>query len=141
MASVAGLGGLTGNVQGGQAGGGTTENVASVSGQNPQQQSPEAAYFSTGNVSEEDKKMLVETITEYRNSWAQDRLERIRQWMENIFYWKGIQVIEWDTSTNCWYDTLAWARSQWQDDGEDTDLERWINPLVLMFCNVFTGTM
>jgi ribosomal protein L37AE/L43A len=141
MASVAQVGGLAGNVQGGQADGGTTANVAAVSGQNPQQLSPEAAYFSTGNVTEADKKMLVDTVTEYRSSWAQDRLERIRQWMQNLFYWKGIQVIRWDTSTNCWYDALAWARSQGQDSGEDTDLERWINPLVLMFCNVFTGTM
>lgn len=141
MASVAGLGGLPGNVQGGQADGGTTENVAAVGGENPQEQSPEAAYFSTGNVSGADKKMLVDTLSEYRAGWAQDRLERIRQWMENIFYWKGIQVIEWNTATNCWYDVQAWARSQNQDDGEDTDLTRWINPLVLMFCNVFTGTM
>lgn len=124
----------------GDAGGDTGE-VASVSGQNPQKMSPEAMYFSTGDVSEADKKMLVDTISEYRGSWAQDRLERIRQWMENVFYWKGIQCIRWDTNSNCWYDMLAWSRSQNQDDGEDTDLERWINPLVLMFCNVFTGTM
>ena len=147
MASMAGLGGLPGftgfgDVQGGQQMGGTTANVAVVSAQNPQQQSPEAAYFSTGNVSEADKKMLVETISDYRNSWAQDRLARFRQWMENIFYWKGIQVIRWDTSTNCWYDALAWSRSQNDtESGEETDLERWINPLTLMFCNVFTGTM
>lgn len=141
MASVAGLGGLTGNVQGGQEGGGTAANVAIPSGDNPQQLTPEQQYFSTGNVSEEDKAMLVEIIAEYRESWAQDRLERIRQWMENIFYWKGVQVIRWDTASNCWYDALAWSRSQGQDSGEDTDLERWINPLVLMFCNVFTGTL
>lgn len=143
-----GLGGLPsftgrngGDPQGGQQGGGTTKNVAEVSSQNPSPASPEDNYFSTGNVSDDDQKLLVETISEYRNSWAQDRLERIRQWMENIFYWKGIQVIRWDTATNCWYDALAWARSQNQDTGEDTDLERWINPLTLMFCNVFTGTM
>lgn len=136
MASVPSLGGLTGNVQGD-----TAKNVASVSGQNPQTQSPESAYFSTGSVTEEDQKTLVEIISDYRSSWAQDRLERIRQWMENVFYWKGIQVIRWNNSTNCWYDALAWSRSQNSDSGEDTDLERWINPLVLMFCNVFTGTM
>lgn len=143
MSALAGLGGLPSFTGRGdpQAAGGSTEQVAAVSGDNPQPQSPEATYFSTGQVSEEDKQMLVDTISEYRNSWSQDRLERIRQWMENIFYWKGIQVIRWDTSTNCWYDALAWARSQNQDSGEDTDLERWINPLVLMFCNVFTGTM
>lgn len=92
-------------------------------------------------VSEEDITLLTETISEYRNSWAQDRLERMRQWMENLFYWRGIQVIRWDTATNCWYDALAWARNNSQESGEDTDLERWINPLVLMFCNVFTGIM
>jgi hypothetical protein len=130
-----------GNPQGGQQSGGTTENVAVTSAQNPSQASPEQNYFSTGSVNEEDQKTLVSIISEYRNSWAQDRLERIRQWMENLFYWRGIQVIRWDTATNCWYDALAWSRSQNQDSGEDTDLERWINPLTLMFCNVFTGTM
>ena len=148
MASMAGLAGLpsftgfgSGNVQGGQQTGGTTQNVAQVGPQNPQQMSPEAAYFSTGKVSEEDKKQLIEIISDYRGSWAQDRLERFRQWMQNVFYWKGIQVIRWDTSTNCWYDALAWSRNQGGDSGEDTDLERWINPLTLMFCNVFTGSM
>ena len=147
MAAMAGLAGLPsftgmgGNAQGGQQDGGTTQNVAQVGVQNPQQMSPEAAYFSTGKVSEEDKKALIEIISDYRASWAQDRLERFRQWMQNVFYWKGIQVIRWDTSTNCWYDALSWARSQGQDSGEDTDLERWINPLTLMFCNVFTGSM
>lgn len=130
-----------GDPQGGQAAGGTPQNVAETSAQNPSQTKPEDSYFSTQGVSPDDIKMLVATISDYRNSWAQDRLERIRQWMENIFYWKGIQVIRWDTATNCWYDALAWARTQNQDSGEDTDLERWINPLTLMFCNVFTGTM
>lgn len=138
-AAVIGIG--QGNPQGGQQSGGSPQNIAAVSGQNPSQVTPQAAYFSTGDVSEADRKMLVEIISEYRNSWAQDRLERIRQWMENVFYWKGIQCIRWDTSTNCWYDVMAWSRSQNQDTGEDTDLERWINPLTLMFCNVFTGTM
>ena len=133
-------GGMGGDPQGGQQAGGTTQNVAETSPQNPSQFSSDE-YFSTGNVKPEEQKLLVDTISDYRNSWAQDRLERIRQWMENIFYWKGIQVIRWDTATNCWYDALAWARSQNQDSGEDTDLERWINPLVLMFCNVFTSTM
>lgn len=147
MGSMAGLGGLPGftgfggGPQSGQNGGQNVQDIASVSGQNPQTMSPMAAYFSTGNVSEVDKKMLVDTITDYRTGWAQDRLERIRQWMENVFYWKGVQCIRWDTSQNCWYDVLAWSRSQDQDSGEDTDLERWINPITLMFCNVFTGTM
>ena len=141
MAAMAGIAAPPGNPQGGQDNGGTTQDVATMSGENPQNLTPEQAFFSTGNVSKQDQDMLIETISEYRNSWAQDRLERMRQWMENIFYWKGIQVIRWDTATNCWYDALAWARSNNQDSGEDTDLERWINPLVLMFCNVFTGTM
>jgi ribosomal protein L37AE/L43A len=139
-ATLAGLGGLPSFS--GLGGGNPAQKVAQVGGQNPMTTAPdEQSYFSTGNVSEEDKKLLVETISEYRDSWAQDRLERIRQWSENIFYWRGIQVIRWDTATNCWYDALAWARSNNQDTGEDTDLERWINPLTLMFCNVFTGTM
>lgn len=117
--------------------------IAAIGPQNPSKAVPGATYFSTGNVSTDDQEILVDTISEYRNSWSQDRLERIRVWMENIFYWKGIQVIKWDSGQSCWYDALAWARSQNQDSdsGEDTDIERWINPLTLMFCNVFTGTM
>lgn len=103
--------------------------------------SEETSYFSTEGYTQEDQDQLVAIITDYRSGWAQDRLERIRQWMENLFYWKGIQVIRWDSTTNCWYDVLAWARSTNQDSGEDTDLERWINPLVLMFCNVFTAIL
>lgn len=129
------------NPQGGQPSGVTTGNVAEVGPQNPSQFGAEEQYFSTGDVNADDQKKLVDTISEYRNSWSQDRLERIRQWMENILYWKGVQVIGWDSTTNCWYDALAFARSQNQDSGEDTDLERWINPLTLMFCNVFTATM
>jgi hypothetical protein len=120
---------------------GPTQQLAETSPENPSQYSPETPeYFSLGQVSEADQKETVDTIAEYRNSWAQDRLERIRQWMENLFYWKGIQCIKWDNSSGSWYDVLAWSRSQ-GEDGEDTDLERWINPLVLMFCNVFTATM
>ncbi len=143
---LAGLGGLPsftgfGNVQGGQQDGGTPQNVAETSAENPSTIGPDGNGFILSDVVEEDQQKLVKTISDYRGSWAQDHLERSRQWMENIFYWKGVQVIRWDTSTNCWYDVLAWARSNNQDNGEDTDLERWINPITLMFGNVFTGTM
>ena len=115
---------------------------AEPSSQNPSQVDPNDQNFSTNGVSDADQKMLVDIITEYRDSWAQDRLIRIRQWMLNLFYWRGIQVLQWDNATNCWYDALAWSRSQGaQDSGEDTDLERWINPLTLMFGNVFSGVM
>jgi hypothetical protein len=120
--------------------GNSTQSVAAIGPQNPSPGTPDSP-FSLSGVVKEDQDQLVGILSDYRNSWAQDRLERIRQWTENVFYWKGIQVIRWDTATNCWYDALAWARSQNQDNGEDTDLERWINPIVLMFCNVFSGTM
>jgi hypothetical protein len=115
--------------------------VAEASVENPSQFGPDDQNFSVNGVSLADQKMLVDIITEYRDSWAQDRLIRIRQWMLNLFYWRGIQVLQWDNATNCWYDALAWARNQNQDGGEDTDLERWINPLTLMFGNVFSGVM
>ncbi len=117
-----------------------TAQLAETSPENPSQYGPEnPEYFSTGNVSEDDQKELVTIISEYRASWAQDRLERIYQWTRNLFYWKGVQFITW--IGGAWYDAGAWARSQNQESGEDTDLERWINPLTLMFCNVFTATM
>jgi hypothetical protein len=117
------------------------KSVTATNPDNPSQYGPEEqSPFSMSGVSEADAKRLVDIITDYRNSWAQDRLERIQQWTQNVFYWRGIQVIGWDSTTNCWYDALAFSRSQ-GDSGEDTDLERWINPLTLMFCNVFTGQM
>ena len=133
--------GMMGNPQGGQQDGGSIENVAEVSQQNPSKTIPEDQYFSTGGVTEDDQKAIKDIITDYRSNWMQDRIERFAQWMMNLLYWKGVQVLGWDASSNCWYDAIAWARSQTQDDGEDTELERWINPLVLMFCNVFTATM
>jgi hypothetical protein len=132
---------MAGDPQGGAEHGATPEQVSQVSGDNPQELSPADQYFSVQGVSEADQKQLTDIIQEYRESWAQDRLERLRQWMENVFYWKGLQVIRWDSSSNCWYDALGWARSEGQEDGEETELERWINPLTLMFANVFTGTM
>ncbi len=142
MAALAKLAGLTGLAGlGAQPGGAMPQSVAEISGENPSPNTEKSPFSIPNTISEADLKMLVDIISEYRNSWAQDRLERIRQWMQNIFYWKGVQVIRWDAATNCWYDVLAWARSQNQESGEDTDLERWINPLTLMFCNVFTGTM
>jgi len=55
------------------------KSVAAIGPQNPSQASPDDGPFSLNGVIEEDKKLLVETISEYRGSWAQDRLERIRQ--------------------------------------------------------------
>jgi hypothetical protein len=117
-----------------------TSKLAETSPENPSQYGPEnPEHFSTGQVTEEDQQALVTIIGEYRASWAQDRLERIYQWTRNLFYWKGVQLITW--IGGAWYDAGAWARSQNQESGEDTDLERWSNPLTLMFCNVFTATM
>jgi hypothetical protein len=136
------IGAIGGDPQGGQETGGTPQNVAETSWQNPSQASPEDdSYFSTQGVSDDDQKMLKDIITDYRSNWMQDRIERLAQWMANLLYWKGVQVLGWDASSNCWYDALSWARNNSQESGEDTDLERWINPLVLMFCNVFTATM
>lgn len=131
-----------GNPSGGQRDGGSTQNVAVTNTENPSTFSPaDEGHFSTSGVSEKDQKHMVDIIADYRNNWSADRLERLRTWMENVFYWKGIQVIRWDSSSNCYYDALAYSRNNDTDDGEDTDLQRWINPLVLMFCNVFTATM
>ena len=74
----------------------------------------------------DDQKLLVSTLTEYRTQWATDRLERFRVWMKNVLMYKGTQVLQWDSNANLWFDALSWYRQNNQD-GEDVNLERWIN--------------
>ena len=80
MAELAGLTGLAG--LGAQPGGATPQSVAEISGENPSPNTEKSPFLIPNTVSEADLKILVDIISEYRNSWAQDRLERIRQWMQ-----------------------------------------------------------
>ena len=113
--------------------------IAAIGTQNPQ--TTEQSYFSLGNVTEEDQKTLVDTITTYCNQWSTDRMERMRVWMKNVLMYKGMQVLQWDTTTNTWFDALAWYRQNKAEDGEQVELDRWVNNITLMLGQAFVGQM
>jgi hypothetical protein len=99
-------------------------------------------YFGLFGVANEDKDLLVETISVLREGWMQDRMERIRVWMLSIMMEKGIQWVGWDQSSNCWFDALAELRNNGGlEDGESVDLEKWMNNITLMFKQVFVGNL
>lgn len=122
---------------------------ASPSPQNPQQAmtemkdgNREVNYFSTFGVTDEEKKKLVAIVSELRSNWMQDRMERIRVWMLNVMFEKGIQWVGWDQTSNCWFDALAEMRNNGLvEDGESVELERWMNNITLMFKQIFVGNL
>lgn len=115
--------------------------ISAISPENPQTQTPQEQYFSTGNVTKDDQNRLVQTVSDYRNQWATDRLERFRIWMKNVLMYKGTQVLEWDYNNNVWFDALSWYRQNRQEDGEVVSLERWINNITLMLGTAWVGNM
>lgn len=105
-------------------------------------QGKDVDLFTFSGVSEEDKALLVDTISTLRGGWCQDRMERIRTWMLSIMMEKGIQWLGWDQSGNCWFDAVAEVRNNGlAGDGESVELEKWMNPLTLMFKQVFVGNL
>ena len=99
-------------------------------------------YFSTFGVTDEEKNKLVATIADMRSGWMQDRMERIRVWMLNMMFEKGIQWVGWDQTQQCWFDALSEMRNNGLvEDGESAELERWMNNITLMFKQVFVGNL
>lgn len=122
--------------------------MASPSPENPQAAARPAQpgqpidYFSTFGVTDEDKNKLVSIIADLRSNWMQDRMERIRVWMLNVMFEKGIQWVGWDQTANCWFDALAEMRNNGLvEDGESVELERWMNNITLMFKQIFVGNL
>ena len=98
--------------------------------------------MATWGVTEEQKKKLVAIIADKRSGWMQDRMERIRVWMLNLMFEKGIQWVGWDQTQECWFDALAEMRNNGLvEDGESVELERWMNNITLMFKQIFVGNL
>lgn len=121
--------------------------TASPGPQNPNQPAIPTAggqpnYLTMFGVDETDKNLLIDTITNLRSGWMQDRMERIRLWMLSVMMEKGIQWVGWDQSTNTWFDALAEFRNNGLvEDGETVELERWMNNITLMFKQIFVGNL
>jgi hypothetical protein len=93
-------------------------------------------------VSEEDRKTLVTIITKYREGWAPDRLYRIPVWMKSILFYRGMQVLGWDPSSQTYFDALAWYRQGGgQEAGEADYLEKYINNITQMLGTAYVGIM
>ena len=98
--------------------------------------------MATWGVTEEQKNKLVAIIADKRSGWMQDRMERIRVWMLNLMFEKGIQWVGWDQTQECWFDALAEMRNNGLvEDGESVELERWMNNITLMFKQIFVGNL
>lgn len=109
---------------------------------NPQNQSVDQQQQQL-HIPDEYKKLMIDTITEYRTQWAPDRLMRVAQWMKNVLMYRGQQVIGWDPGSNTYFDALAWWRregSPKKDGGQDY-LEKYINNITQMLGDSFIGTM
>lgn len=79
--------------------------------------------MATWGVTEEQKNKLVAIIADKRSGWMQDRMERIRVWMLNLMFEKGIQWVGWDQTQECWFDALAEMRNNGLvEDGESVEL-------------------
>lgn len=120
---------------------GAADAIAAIGPDNPQMLTPEKMAHSRDGVSEEDIAELVRIATEYRNQWAADRQERFRIWMKNVLMYKGTQVLQWDSNQGMWFDALSWYRQNRQEDGEEVNLERWINNITLMLGTAWVGNM
>lgn len=97
--------------------------------------------FSDIGVNEADRRVLLDCIREYRNSWMANRIELFRIWSRNSLFRKGIQILGWDPSSNAWFDALAAYRKSGEHDGEDTNLEPFISNVTLACCMIYTTTL
>lgn len=107
---------------------------------NPQTQ-PIETQQQVLQISDEYKKLMVDTITQYRTQWAPERLMRIPMWMKNALMYRGQQVLGWDPGEGTYFDALAWWKKEGKQDGADTYLEKYINNITQMLGDSFIGTM
>lgn len=115
--------------------------VAAVSPENPEQFTPDEQWMQL-DIPEEDIDETVDIVSLYRNQWAMDRLQRMRIWMKNVLMYRNIQVLDWHEGSGTWVDSLAWYQgSNKVQDGESTELERFIHPVTLMLGQTFIGNM
>lgn len=116
--------------------------ISAVGTDNPEQKKGPQQLEDLG-ISQDDKDKLIETITLYRGQWAPDRLARIPQWMKNVLYYRGSQVLAWDLNTGTWFDAVAaWKQNQSENtEGTDVYDERFICNITQMFGVGFKGMM
>lgn len=117
--------------------------VAAISPDNPSTQSPQDQWMQLG-LSDDDIKLTVKIVGMYRNQWGTDRLMRSKDWMRNVLFYRGIQVIDWNQDSGSWVDALSWYEGGGSNkvrDGESTDLRRFIHPLTLLLGQTFIGNM
>lgn len=117
--------------------------LATISPDNPATTPPQDQWMQLG-LSEEDIKETVKIVGLYRNQWGTDRLMRSKDWMRNVLFYRGIQVIDWNHDSGSWVDALSWYEGGGSNkvrDGESTDLRRFIHPLTLLLGQTFIGNM
>ena len=115
--------------------------AAATSPENPLRGEPKDTWMQL-NLTQDDIDQTVDIIGMYRNQWAMDRLQRMRVWMKNVLMYRGVQVLDWNQGTGTWVDSLSWYQgSNKVQDGESTELEKYIHPVTLMLGQTFIGNM
>lgn len=122
---------------------GAAHEVAAISPDNPSTSQPEDQWMQLG-LSKDDIDLTVKIVAMYRNQWGTDRLLRSKDWMRNVLFYRGIQIIDWNQGSESWVDSLSWYEGGGSNkvrDGESTELRKFIHPLTLLLGQTFIGNM
>lgn len=110
----------------------------------PTSQSPSGANPSSvlqaAQMTQEDVQKFIDIAKAYRDGWNTDRLLRIAQWMKNVMFDRGQQVLAWDPDSKTYFDALAWYRQN-GDTAEADEVERFVNNITQMMKMAFVGTL
>ena len=120
---------------------GAGSEVAAIGPQNPSLVKPDDVWMQLP-IPEEDLQTTVKIVTDYCNDWTPDRLQRMRIWIKNVLFDRGVQVVTWDSNRNNWVDALAWyTGSDKVRDGESTELEKFLHPITSMLGVTFVSNI
>ena len=120
---------------------GAGSEAAAIGPQNPSLVKPDDVWMQLP-IPEEDLQTTVKIVTDYCNDWTPDRLQRMRIWIKNVLFDRGVQVVTWDSNRNNWVDALAWyTGSDKVRDGESTELEKFLHPITSMLGVTFVSNI
>lgn len=119
-------------------------NDIGVGPDNPQAQNLEEQQ-SDLDVPSEYVDLMVKTVTAYRTQWAPDMLIKKQGWMKNVLMYRGQQMLAFDPGSNTYFDAWQWwqkeGAAQNKMDGQNTDLDQFLNNITKQLGQSFIGTM
>lgn len=108
----------------------------------PQTQSGEEIQAAI-NLSDDQKKDILEVRRRYKQKWSQIRRDRIRKMSKNLEYIKGNQYLIWDPLTTRWYSPFDMGASGSEQGTDDWGFYKYVSNIVqwleLVFKAALTG--